>query len=161
MVSSGTAPRIVDHDPITVTGLRDRVPCVPGAPEFAGLWARFAPRMHTVPGRKDAAAYGLCLDGDGTHMTYVAGVETDAVADGGEFASIRIPAGRYAVFDHAGPLAGLPQTILSAQTALVAAGLSLAAAAGRPGMIEYYGADFDPRTGSGTVQLWFPLAGGA
>ena len=38
-----------------------------------------------------------------------------------------------------------------------AKGLAATPSPGQPWMIEYYGEDFDPKTGTGTMEVWFPV----
>src|SRR5690606_8098430 len=74
-----------------------------------------------------------------------------------EFGLLRIPARRYARFTHQGHISSIratceaiyedwqPQSGLEPTEGIA--------------FMEYYGADFDPLTGLGTVEVWIPLQG--
>jgi AraC family transcriptional regulator len=89
-------------------------------------------------------------------MTYLCGVEVlafDTIAQ--EFATLRIPQHRYAVFTHEGHLS----TIRATWEAIFTTGLPLLGAqvADAPDF-EKYDERFDPRSGNGIVEIWMPLA---
>ena len=77
--------------------------------EIPKLWYRFLARMHEPRGIHPGMSYGLCMNApEGSfegEFEYVAGVE---VADDGEIPADmvyrEVPANKYAVFTHNGPL---------------------------------------------------------
>jgi hypothetical protein len=77
-------------------------------------WQRFAPFLGKVPGQVGDDAYGVCLASDPEcRFEYLAGVAVsslDRLPEG--FTTIKVDAGRYAVFAHAGHVSSLPATIV-------------------------------------------------
>jgi AraC family transcriptional regulator len=115
------------------------------------------PHIGTVPGQTPNVAYGVCMnaDEDGT-MEYLCGVEVPSfqgIPD--DFATVRIPPRRYAVFTHEGHVSAIRATWAAIfRTGLPALGRAMADAPD----FERYDERFDGRTGHGTVEIWIPLA---
>jgi len=149
-------PRYVDLGTLLVAGLgmRCNSASVAGIPS---LWERFARSIGQVPGQVGRAAYGVICNGDDEgDYDYIAGVE---VADFGalspEWSRVRIPAQRYAVFVHRDHVSTIRRTWFTIWNRwLPESGQVLAEAP----EFERYGEDFDPQTGTGTVEIWIPLA---
>ena len=125
------------------------------------LWARFAPRMDTVPNRIDVHSFGVCVPantvaaGD-TSFTYIAAVEvgrSDALPDG--MIALTVAASRYAVFTHAGPITRIADTVKQVWGAWLPA--SRHRRLPSPDF-EYYDDRFDPATGEGEVDIYVPIA---
>lgn len=77
----------------------------------------------------------------------------DNISD--EFATLRIPQHRYAVFTHKGHIS----TIQATWAAIFRTGLpELGAQVADAPDFEKYDERFDPRSGSGIVEIWMPLA---
>lgn len=152
------APRFADGDRMRVIGLgeryseasRDRIPM---------QWKQFHRRLGEVQGRTDQAEFGLCyaLAGDSAAFEYVTGVMVDEDAplpDG--FVERRIVPRRHAVFTHRGGVSGLQPLVHAIfRDWLPRSGHE---AAGDPLFVEVYGEDFDPRSLSGAIEIWLPLA---
>jgi AraC family transcriptional regulator len=123
-----------------------------------GQWQELAPYLGEIPGRLGSAAYGVMLPvaGFDDGFDYLAGVEVSGTSDLPEaFEHARIPAARYAVFEHRGHVADIQQSWASVWNWwLDEAGCE---AADEPVPFERYGADFDPATGRGVVGLWVPV----
>jgi AraC family transcriptional regulator len=155
LITDLAPPRFADRPAFAVAGLAERFTFASnhGIPT---LWQRFAPHIGTVPGQVGATTYGVCHGADGEGFTYLAGVETDRPsAAGPEFATLAIPPARYAVFTHAGHIAGIRATTHTIWShGLPESGLT---PSGGPDF-ELYDARFDPATGTGIVEIWIPLA---
>ncbi len=68
------------------------------------------------------------------------------------FSVLRVPARRYAVFPHDGPLATLAATVQAIlREWLPRSGLALA---GAPQLIEVYGEGFNLTSGRGGIEIW-------
>jgi AraC family transcriptional regulator len=149
-------PRIENAPLLLVAGLSRRYSreAMGGIPS---QWQQFASYIGHVPGQVGDSAYGVCTSSDESgSMTYLCGVEVlafDTIAQ--EFATLRIPQHRYAVFTHEGHLS----TIRATWEAIFTTGLPLLGAqvADAPDF-EKYDERFDPRSGNGIVEIWMPLA---
>ena len=117
-----------------------------------------------IPGQRGNTGYGVVFDGKENEcdFEYLAGAEVSTF-DGlpEDFARMRVPAQKYAIFPHRDHVSKIRNTIEAAvQTWLKQAqakGVAATPAPGQPWMIEYYGEDFDPETGTGTIEVWFPV----
>jgi AraC family transcriptional regulator len=119
-------------------------------------WERFQPHLGTIPGQVGRTAYGVCCNGDGAgNFDYVAGVEVSSFDDMPEgFSRVRIPAKRYAVFSHRDHISRIRATVYTIWNKwLPASGHEHADAPD----FERYDERFDPRTGTGTVEIWLPV----
>jgi len=121
-------------------------------------WQRFAPYIGHVPGQIGTTTYGVCCNSDGSgHYEYIAGVEVPSFAGlPRELSCIRIPEQKYAVFSHhahISTLRGCIHTIWNKW--LPRSGCEVADSPD----FELYGESFDPRAGSGTVEIWLPIKG--
>jgi AraC family transcriptional regulator len=151
-------PRLVAGKSLLVAGLAARFSFETAA-GIPALWQRFVPHIGHVPGQLGGVAYGVCFnadDGDGS-FDYLAGVAVASFADLAEnFARVRIPEQSYAVFvhrDHASNLQSTFQAIW--RDWLPRSGRQ---ASDGPSF-ERYDEAFDPRTGTGPVEVWVPLKG--
>jgi AraC family transcriptional regulator len=119
-------------------------------------WERFLPYLGTIPGQVGRTAYGVCCNGDGAgNFDYIAGVEVssfDDMPDG--FSRVRIPAQRYAVFSHRDHVSRIRAAFYTIWNRWLPA--SNHEHADAPDF-ERYDERFDPRTGTGTVEIWLPV----
>jgi predicted transcriptional regulator YdeE len=122
-------------------------------------WERLAPHLGKVPGQVGQDAYGVChATGPDGRFEYLAGVAVsspDRLPEG--FTTLKVDAGRYAVFTHPGHVSTLPATIDTIWTRW-APDCGLPIARGAP-CFERYTPEFDPGTGLGGMEVWIPLAG--
>jgi len=123
-------------------------------------WEEFGPLIPTVPNKKGHSDFGLCFDmtGGKTSFDYMAGVEVSTL-DGIEqpFAGITLKPKTCAVFPHNDHVSRLNETVAKAWQWLRASGRQLDTSANEPTFIEHYGEKFDPQTGFGDVEVWFPV----
>ena len=114
--------------------------------------------MGTLPGQQGAVTYGVICGSDPARGTfeYMSGVEVDGFdALPPATGRMRVPAQRYAVFTHEGHVSGLRQ----AWDAIW--GDWLPRSGEKPADtpdFERYDERFDPATGRGTIEIWFPVA---
>ena len=123
-------------------------------------WSRFIPLVGHVPGQVGRVVYGVTYNVDETSaFDYLCGVEVDAfLAEDPPFSRLTIPAQTYAVFTHREHITSLATMIGAVlDRALGAAGYALMDGP----FFERYDERFDPRTGNGDVEVWFPVAGGS
>lgn len=119
-------------------------------------WQQFVPNIGSVAHQVGNVAYGVCMNADeeGT-MEYLCGVEVSAFEGiPGDFATVRIPAHRYAVFTHDGHVSTIRATWEAIfRSGLPALGCEMADAPD----FERYDERFDGHTGNGVVEIWIPL----
>ena len=149
-----TEPRRETAGPLLIAGLRGRFDqdSVSGIPL---LWQQFGPWFGSVPRQIGHEAYGVCYDyGDNGQFDYLCGVAVAGLADlPGELRGVEMPKRAYLVFTHQGHVSGLHGTwraILDSW--LPTSGYRMT---DEP-TFEKYGADFNPATGMGRIEIWIP-----
>ncbi|HYM31593.1 MAG TPA: AraC family transcriptional regulator [Candidatus Cybelea sp.] len=149
-------PRFADGKPLLIAGLGQRYTCDTST-AIPSQWQRFGPHIGHVAGQKPGrAAYGVrCNSDDDGNFDYITGVEVTNFSDlPADFARVRLSRRRYAVFTHRDHVSTIRRTINTAWNAwLPASGHEVADAPD----FEFYGEDFDPLTGNGTIEIWIPL----
>ncbi|WP_370674577.1 GyrI-like domain-containing protein [Pleomorphomonas sp. PLEO] len=149
------APEFRERGAFQVTGLSTRCTFETNV-VIPRLWQDFDLRSDEVPSPVPDVYYGVCCDmeADG-HFRYVAGLESRAAYVPDALDAVNIPASRYAVFQHVGHISAFNKTVYTIwNKALPDAGLKPA----KTPDFELYDDRFDPKTGSGTVEIWIPLA---
>lgn len=155
---NGFAPmRMEDASQKTIVGLKERF-SFGGDPSIAALWKRFAPHLGMIPGQQRSVAYGVCWNLENGGLDYMAGVEVGGDEDVPlELVEESIPAATFAVFAHHGHVSEIPKTMGRVYEWLSKNGREVRREGDMPGLIERYGERFDPRTGSGDIELWIPV----
>jgi AraC family transcriptional regulator len=150
-------PRFAHGRTLLIAGLaqRYRFETIQGIP---AQWQRFVPYLGNVEGQVGTTAYGICHNNDGAgSFEYLCGVEVagfDALPD--ELSRVRIPERRYAVFSHRAHISTISRTWAAIMNRhLPESGLEVADAPD----FERYGAEFNPNTGVGLVEIWIPIKG--
>jgi AraC family transcriptional regulator len=149
------APRFETGKPFLVAGIGERYSCESSA-AIPGQWQRFHQSVDHIPGRIGKLAYGVCCNADDAgNFDYIAGVEVSDFSDlPREFAGIRIPAQKYAVFSHRDHISGIRRTINTIWNHwLPSSGLKAADAPN----FERYDETFDSSTGNGGLEIWIPV----
>ena len=155
IIASLEPPRFEKGKPLLIAGLGERYTWETSA-AIPAQWQRFGPYLGTIPGQISRTAYGVCCNGDEDgNYDYVCGVEVSSFsALPQEFSRVRIPEQCYAVFSHRDHISTIRRTINSIWTKwLPESGHEVADAPN----FERYGEDFDPKSGTGTVEIWIPL----
>ena len=154
-------PRFAHRQSLVIAGLRRRF-SPDGFHDIAQLWQDFSQQRARIPEAVGNAAYGIVLHGAHAagSIEYLAGQEVNGlgrVPD--EFDSMRIPAHQYAIFPHRGHVAALRHTMMAIWNDWLPTSGRVASHpdADSPNMIEYYGEDFDPESGWGTIEVWLPI----
>ncbi len=149
------APRFETTKPLLIAGISERYNHENGA-GIPGQWQRFNQSVENIPSRIGKVAYGVCCNGDDAgNFDYIAGVEVSDFSDlPREFASVRIPEQKYAVFTHREHISTIRRTINTIWNQwLPASGLKAADAPN----FERYDEKFDPLTGNGGLEIWVPV----
>jgi len=152
-------PRFEDGKTMLIAGLSRRYSYKDMEEAFTGIpaqWQRIAPQLDRIPGRIGNISYGVCcniIPGDG--FRYLCGAEVaDKFVLPNGFDTERLPAKRYAVFNHADHISQIRNTIDAIwnkwlpQSEYEPAG---------DFFIEHYGKSFDPQTGMGGVDILVPV----
>lgn len=155
-------PEMRETEPLFIAGMqrRFRYEDRGGIPS---LWQSFAPHIGSIPGETPGSTYGVCStcsaagqEEDG--FDYLSGVATRSLDDLPEdLIGMRIPAQRWAIFRHDDHVSTIGASCAAAGEWLAREGHK--PAEGAVQMIEYYGPQFDPRTGAGGCEIWIPLNG--
>jgi AraC family transcriptional regulator len=153
-------PRFVNGRPLLIAGLRNRYEA--GAMDnIAAQWQRFVPHIGKIPQQAGQAAYGVCWQtSDGEAIEYLSGVEVTGFSGlRSEFTVVSIPAHRYAIFPHGEHVSKLRETVDAIFNQwLPESGYDAPVdAAETPGFLERYSQEFDPKTGTGGMELWVPI----
>lgn len=149
------SPRVENGRSMLIAGLGERYSAETSA-AIPAQWQRFGPHIGYIPGQKGRAAYGvLCNSDDAGNMDYIAGVEvSDFSKLPGDFARIRIPEQKYAVFTHREHISTIRQvwaTIWNKWKPESGHQISDGPS------FERYGEEFDPVTGNGGFEIWVPI----
>jgi AraC family transcriptional regulator len=148
-------PRFEISKPLLVAGLGGRYSSENGA-GIPGQWQRFHQCVADIPNRIGKLAFGVCCNGDDAgNFDYIAGVEVSDFSDlPREFARVRIPEARYAVFTHRDHISTIRRTVNTIWNQwLPASGLKAADAPN----FERYDENFNPLTGDGGLEIWVPV----
>ncbi len=148
------APRFEMGRSLLIAGLSDRYT----ADTIAGIpwqWQQFHAYLGNVIGAVDGAAYGVRCNSDEESIEYIAGVEVTDFSDLlPAFTRLRIPARRYAVFTHGDHISTVRRTWKTIWNWWLPE--SEFEVADAPDF-ERYDHAFDPRTGTGSLEIWIPL----
>jgi AraC family transcriptional regulator len=118
-------------------------------------WQEFTPYLGHIAAQANGATYGVLYNDAEGSIDYLTGVEVAEFAGlPSEFAQLRIPAQRYAVFGHAGHVSAIGETWSAIWSDWFARSGHQAADAP---MFERYPETFDGRTGTGGFEIWIPL----
>lgn len=118
-------------------------------------WQNFAPLIPAINPDPDAATFGVIHNSDGEHFDYLASVELAAGASTPSDAdSLTLAPQTYLVFWHPGHVATLHATCDAIWNQWLPASSYQAAQAP---WFERYGAEFEPTTGAGGVEVWIPV----
>jgi AraC family transcriptional regulator len=149
------APHFQTGKSLLVAGIGERYNCESSA-GIPGQWQRFHQSVENITGRIGQVAYGVCCNGDDAgNFDYITGVEVSDFSDlPREFASVRIPDQKYAVFTHRDHISTIRRTINTIWNQwLPSSGLKAADAPN----FERYDENFDPLTGNGGLEIWIPV----
>jgi AraC family transcriptional regulator len=148
-------PRFENGRLLLIVGLSERYTCE-SSKAIPAQWQRFGPHIDNIPGQVGKVAYGVRCNGDDSgNFDYICGVEVSDFSDvPAEFARLRIAPQRYAVFRHRDHISGIRRTMNTIWSKwLPESGHEVIDAPD----FERYGAEFDPKTGNGGLEIWVPV----
>lgn len=148
-------PRFETHRPMLVAGIRRHHRFTGVESTVPEQW-RETRALPPIPGRTgEGVAYGVVCGSSEEGFEYLSGVEVESfegVPAG--LGRVRVPAQHYAVFTHEGHVAALGETWRAIwEDWLPASGRTPA----QTPDFERYDGRFDPRSGEGVVEIWFPV----
>jgi len=124
--------------------------------DIPALWEKLIPHLGKIPAQVNEVTYGVCCNADGEGgFEYIAGVQIDKLDDLPEkYRWVEIQPQKYAVFEHKGSLAQLPDTFQYIwNTWLPQSGHEAADAP----EFERYSEDYNPKLNTGTLEIWLPI----
>ena len=127
-----------------------------GPVEIPAVWKTFAARL-PLPGQVDGRTYGAMCQTDmaSERFEYMCAAQVTTFADlPDDLGRMRVPEAHYAVFTHEGPVWTIRETIMAGHDWLGSNGDWKDA--GTPDF-ERYGPRYDPVTGTGDTEIWFPV----
>jgi AraC family transcriptional regulator len=149
-------PRFETLRPLLVAGLTERYDCE-SSKAIPAQWQRFQPHIGNIAGQiGGGTAYGVRHNSDDEgNFDYIAGIEVANFSQlSAELGRVRTPAQRYAVFSHGDHVSTIRRTIMTIWNKwLPESGHGVADAPD----FERYGEEFDPRTGTGGLEIWIPI----
>lgn len=148
-------PRFETTPVLLIAGLGERF-SHDSAGGIPALWQRFNAEVAHMPGKVGDVAYGVCFNTDDAgNFDYIAGVQVRDFSDvPKEYARVRIPPQRYAVFTHREHVSTIRRTVATIWSKWLPA--SSFQAADAP-FFERYGPEFDGRTGLGGFEIWLAI----
>ncbi|WOH53043.1 AraC family transcriptional regulator [Bradyrhizobium sp. sBnM-33] len=148
-------PRFETSKPLLIAGISERCTHENGGAGIPNQWQKFHQTVDDIPDRVGKVAYGVCCNGDDSGFDYIAGVEVADFSDlPREFARVRIPEQKYAVFTHTEHISTIRRTVNTIWNHwLPVSGMKAADAPS----FERYDENFDPATGNGGLEIWIPV----
>lgn len=149
------SPRIVQSNRKRIAGLVERYD-QSTTTQIPSQWGQFNASFAPFNGLISNDGYGVLYDGDDEgNYAYMAGVPvTDSADLPDSYEAVEIPARQYMVFEHKEHISSIQQTWASIwNKALPESDYEVTT----DPTFERYGADFDPQTGNGGVELWIPV----
>ncbi len=148
------APRFEDIEAMEIAGLNGSY-TMETRISIPQQWARFVTLADSLKGVSGKPLYGVSWNTKpDCSFDYLTGFAVSSEALPPEFTSLKLSAGRYAIFSHGGHVSALPKLIDTIWTQWVPdCGLKLA----KSPCIERYTAEFNPQTGMGGMEVWVPL----
>jgi AraC family transcriptional regulator len=123
-----------------------------------GQWRAYIAHVGEVPNRVGNVTYGLVIDrAEGVDYTPAMEVSGPVRLPAG-FSTVSVPAWRYAVFSHDGPVATIRSTVDALwHKWLPKSGRKPVDAGDKPYFFERYGKKFYPAKGEGDIEICIPI----
>lgn len=146
--------RFETGNPMLLGGLRRRHPYSASSAVLAKQWEEFQ-ALGRLPGQLGTITYGVMCAADAAGFEYMCAVEVESLAAlPAGLGRMRVPPQRYAVFLHPGHVLEIRSTWQRILNEWLPGGGYESAHAPD---FEVYGAQFDPRTGLGGVEIWIAV----
>jgi AraC family transcriptional regulator len=152
-VNSIEPDRIIEHPAMLLGGLRHVHSYADAQSGIVAQWKEFE-QLGTLPGQVGGTTYGVMCGAwpQEQKFEYMSAVEVQSLeALPREYGRMRVPAQRYAVFTHHGHVSTLHVTWASIwEDWIPRSGYQMA----NTPEFERYDERFDPRSGSGVIEVW-------
>jgi len=148
-------PRFETAPALLLAGMYARYTCDTSS-AIPAQWQRFVPHIGTIPGQIGGVAYGVRYNSDDEgNFDYMCAVQvSDFSKLAPEWARLRVPPQRYAVFAHRDHVSTIRRTWNTIYNKwLPESGHSLLDAP----VFERYAEDFDSHSGLGGIEIWIPI----
>jgi AraC family transcriptional regulator len=149
-------PRIEIGKSLLMAGFRQSHRASETDREIPRQWRRLWPYLGSLPNQVGSVSFGVvCESSRPGHSDYMCAIEVDDFSDlPPELDRMRFPQQTYAIFSHDGNVTSLQETRKSIlEEWYPQSGLE---AATTPDF-ERYGESFDPVSGEGDMEIWFPV----
>lgn len=125
-------------------------------------WMRFGLHISSIPGQVGRVAFGAWYNVQETPfgMDHICAVEVSSAENlPREFTTLKLSGHRYAVFSHPGDVSTISRTVDAIfHSWLATSGHTHDSASGdKLAFFERYGETFDPRSGTGDIEIWVPV----
>ncbi len=153
--STLAAPRFETTAPMLIAGLVERYDCQAPA-GIPNQWQRFNLHQGSIANQIGDASYGVCYNFDDEgYFDYMCGVQVkDKTEFPQDFQTVEIPVQKYVVFTHKDHVASIRATFSAIWSEWFPTSGYQAAKAPT---LEKYGAEFDPLTGTGGLEIWIAV----
>ena len=149
-------PRYENGKEMTIAGLKESYTGETRG-NISEQWKRFLPQVQKIAGSMHPPMFGVCWS-SGSHsgIDYLTGVEVHPGETlPADLASVRLEPSRYVVFEHAGHVSSLGQTLDDIWMKWAPdCGLNIAEAP----WFERYPENFDPKTSTSGIEIRIPIA---
>ncbi len=144
---------ISDAPALLLTGVSERYTCESSG-GIPSQWRRLHP-LDTIPNRVGGVAYAVAHNHDDGYFDYLCGVEVSGFSKVRRgFSTLPVPAQTYAMFHQREHVSTIRQTFAAIWSRwLPESRRALEDAA----ILECYGPEFNPDTGTGGYEVWIPL----
>jgi AraC family transcriptional regulator len=149
-------PKITTGRPMLLAGIRQHHAFADAVNTIPPQWEAFR-QLRSIPGAIGTTTYGVVCGNDVAAQTfeYMCAIEvTDFESLPADLGRVRILTQQYAVFTHTGHISGIQTTWNSIWNEWLPASGYLPADVPD---FEIYDDRFDPKTGMGLVEIWFPI----
>jgi AraC family transcriptional regulator len=155
------APRFESAGAMLLGGLSDRFTSstTNGIP---GLWQQFGPHIGKIAAQIERVAYGVCYNVEMSPfaMSYLTAVQvsnSENLPPG--FTILKLLPHRYAIFSHSGHVSAIQGTVDAIFHSWLPTSGHTVESSPQDGLafFERYGENFDPRTGTGDIEIWVPI----
>lgn len=152
-------PRLQDRRALLMAGLQEHY-----TPQtmttIPAQWKRLP--FGKIPGQLGRMTYGVVfnLDEKTGEFDYFSGVEVATISPAhASMKTYKSPQQKYAIFCHRDNVSRLRDSIQAIFTSwLPTSGQTLAKpTVTSPNLVEYYGDNFDPESGTGDMEVWIPI----
>ena len=147
-------PRLEQLGALTLAGVSRFYP-FDDLGQIPDQWQHFAPMIPQVTRAAKPVTYGVIYNGNDESFDYLSGVVLPTGTRAPQnMVTLTINAQTYLVFSHSGHVAGLRETCRTIWSDWLPASDQTVVDAP---WFERYGAEFDPHTGSGGLEVWIPI----